>query len=100
MRYYEEVKEEAKVDIAEAMVYYSFKSDGLDLKFFTEFEASVKRILQNPFAFKKIYKSFRQTAMKKFPYVIVYEPVGKSVIIFSVFNTWKHPRKKITRIRK
>jgi ParE toxin of type II toxin-antitoxin system, parDE len=100
MRFYEEVKEEAKLDIGEAMAYYSSKSKGLDIKFFTDFEESVKRILQNPFAFKKIYKSFRQTAMKKFPYVIVYEPERNSVIIYAVFNTWQHPKKKLRRVKK
>ncbi len=100
MLYHEEVKEEAKMDIAGAMSWYASKSKGLDLKFFAEFEEAVKRILQNPFAFKRIYKRFRQTSTKKFPYVIIYEPEGNSVIIYSVFNTWQNPKKKLRRIKK
>lgn len=100
MHYVEVIKEEAKEDIAEAMLYYRSKSKELDLKFYTEFVASLKRILRNPFAYKKVYKDFRQTTIKKFPYVIVFEPEGKSVVIYSVFNTWQHPRKKFTRLKK
>lgn len=100
VRYREEIKEEAKEDIAEAMRYYKSKAKDLDVKFFSEVVSTIKRILQNPFAYKKVYKNFRQTTVKKFPYVILYEPEGMSVIIYSVFNTWQHPKRKLARLRK
>ncbi|MBM3416607.1 MAG: type II toxin-antitoxin system RelE/ParE family toxin [Bacteroidetes bacterium] len=100
MPYKEVIKEEARADIAEAMSYYASKSSGLDTRFFNEVAATIKHILRNPFAFKKVYKNFRQTSVRKFPYVIFYEPEGNNVIIYSVFNTWQHPAKKISRVKK
>jgi plasmid stabilization system protein ParE len=100
MGFTEVIKEEARLDIKYVMDYYASKSINLDKRFFAEFEHTVKRILLNPLAFKKIYKTFRQTAIKKFPYVVMYEPVENKVIIYAVFNTWQNPKRKINRLSK
>ncbi len=99
MRYREAIKEEARLDIAEAMAWYAVKSPGLDSRFFHEFELAVIRILLNPFAYKQVYKEFRQTSIHKFPYVIVYELSGNTVVVYAVFNTWQNPKKKFKRIK-
>ncbi|MEQ1676871.1 MAG: type II toxin-antitoxin system RelE/ParE family toxin [Chitinophagaceae bacterium] len=100
MKFRLEVKEEALQDIAEAMQWYKPKAVNLDTKFLAAVEEGFNRILLNPFAFKKIYKSFRQTGVRTFPYVIVYTQEKDTVIIISVFNTWQHPRKKLGRLKK
>lgn len=100
MKFRLEVKEEALQDIAEAMEWYEPKAVNLDAKFLAAVEESVDRILQNPFAFKRVYKNLRQTAIRTFPYVIIYAPEKDAVIIYSVFNTWQHPKKKLRRIKK
>lgn len=94
-----EVKEEARQDIADAMYWYASKVENLDKRFLKAVEETLLKIQQNPFAFKKVYKKFRQTAVKKFPYVILYEPEQKNVVIYSVFNTWQHPKKKLRRLK-
>lgn len=95
-----EVKEEAKQDIAEAMQWYAVKAENLEKKFLKAIEETLLRIQRHPLAFKRIYKKFRQTAVKRFPYIIVYEPDQKNVVIYSVFNTWQHPKKKFQRIKR
>ena len=95
-----EVKEEAKKDIADAMGWYASKAENLDKKFLLAVEETLSRIKQNPSAFKKVYKKFRQTAIKSFPYVILYEPESKNIVVYSVFNTWQHPKKKLQRLKK
>jgi len=99
-RYRELIVEEAKQDIAGAMYYYGSKSKGLDLKFFEEFTQAVHRILQHPFAFRKIFKKFRQTSVRKFPYIILYEIENDKVIIYADFNTWQIPKKLKQRAQK
>lgn len=94
------IKEEAKMDIADAMQWYVSKAENLDKKFLLAVEEPLLRKKQNPFAFKKIYKKFRQTAVKKFPYVILYEPEQRTVIVYAVFNTWQHPAKKLQRVKR
>lgn len=95
-----EVKEEARQDIADAMKWYASKAENLDKKFLKAVEEILFRIQRNPFAFKKVYKKFLQTSVPKFPYVILYEPEDRNVVVYSVFNTWQHPKKKYSRIRK
>lgn len=95
-----EVKEEAKQDIADAMKWYADKIENLDKRFLKAVEETISRIQQNPLAFKRVYKKLRQTAVRKFPYIIVYEPESETIIIYSVFNTWQHPKKKFIRIKK
>lgn len=94
-----EVKDEAKQDIADAKRWYASRVDNLDKRFLKAVEEALVRIQRNSFAFKKVYKKFRQTAVKKFPYVILYEPEYNNVVIYSVFNTWQHPKKKIRRFK-
>ncbi len=95
-----EVKEEAKQDIALAMEWYESKALHLDKRFLKAVEETLRAIQKNPFSFKKVYRNFRQAAVKKFPYVVVYEPVQTVVVIYSIFNTWQNPKKKMRRIKK
>ncbi|MDI1256719.1 MAG: hypothetical protein PSV16_11525 [Flavobacterium sp.] len=37
---------------------------------------------------------YRQTLLRKFPYLIIYELVEETVFIYKVFNTHQDPEKK------
>ena len=95
-----EIKEEAKADIADAMKWYAAKAENFDHRFLAAVETVVLKIQRNPFAFKRIYKKLRQTGVKSFPYVILYENERSTIVIYSVFNTWQHPQKKIETFKK
>ena len=94
------IKEEAKKDIIEAAHWYSLKVKGLEVRFIQQLEIVVTILLDNPKTYKKIYKHFRQAALKKFPYVVVYEYEEDVVIIYSVFHAKQNPGKKIKRLRR
>ena len=100
MIYILDIKEEARQDILQAAGWYGDKSSDINLKFIQQLELIVKSILNNPKTFKKVYKNFRQAAVKKFPYVIMYEYIGNTIIIFSVFHTSQNPDKKLKRLKK
>lgn len=93
-------KAEARNDIIEAAQWYAGQSEGLDKIFIQYLENTINIIQYNPGTFKKIYKDFRQAALKKFPYVVVYELEEETIIIYSVFHAKQHPRKKINRMNK
>ena len=44
--------------------------------------------------FGKVKKNFRQAALKRFPFVIVYEIIKTEVVVFAVFHTSKNPKGK------
>lgn len=94
------VKEETWKDIADAMDWYAPKAKNLDKNFLQEVENTISRIRLNPAGYKKVYKTFRQTSVWKFPYIIIFQLEAQSIIIYSVFNTWQHPGKKLLRVKK
>jgi plasmid stabilization system protein ParE len=48
----------------------------------------------HPEYFGKIRKNVRQAALKRFPYVIVYEIIKAEVVVFAVFHTRRNPKLK------
>ncbi|MEO7766174.1 MAG: type II toxin-antitoxin system RelE/ParE family toxin [Ferruginibacter sp.] len=100
MSYNIEVKAEAKEDIIEAAHYYYQKATGLDVRFIEQLEIVLNIILNNPKTYKRVYKHFRQAALQKFPFVVLYEYEEGTVYIYSVFHTSQNPGKKTKRLKK
>ena len=99
MKYRLEIKEEARTDIIEAADWYASKVPGLNFRFIEQLEFVIKTILTIPKTYKRVYKNFRQAAVKKFPYVVVYGHETEIIIIYSVFHAKQHPKKKISRLK-
>ena len=68
-----QIKEEARQDIKYAAKWYDDINIKLRGRFIYELETIFKNIIYNPKTYKKVYKNFRQAALQKFPYVILYE---------------------------
>ena len=100
MNYKLEIKEEAKQDILSANTWYSQQAVGLNIKFIQQLELTLNAIRKNPKTFKRIYKQFRQAALHKFPYVIIYEYQDDVIIVYSIFHSKQNPQKKVKRLRK
>ena len=100
MKYFFEFKEEARQDIIEAAAWYRDKRTDLDKRFLSAIDETISRIVNNPASGRKIYKIYREASVKKFPYVIVYEIIFDSIVIYQVFNTWQNPGKKLKRLKK
>ncbi len=64
MGYNLEIKAEAKNEIVEAARYYSQKVKGLEVRFIDQLEIVINIILNNPKTYKRVYKHFRQAALK------------------------------------
>ncbi len=95
-----EFKTEAKDEVVEAAQWYKAQSAGLDNRFLQYLEDVIHIIQHNPHTYKKIYKDFRQAALKKFPYVVVYEIEEDVITVYSVFHAKQNPRKKMNRLNK
>lgn len=91
------IKAEAKQDIISATKWYRSKKEKLEIEFIQAVQHSLLSIKQNPFSYKKVHYNFRQAALKKFPYIILFEIESHTVIVYAVFNTWQDAKKKIKR---
>jgi plasmid stabilization system protein ParE len=94
------IKEEAKQDIKHATKWYGNIEEKLELRLIDELDYIFKTILYNPKIYKKVYKNFRQAALHKFPFVLLYEQEQEEVIVYSLFNTRQNPIKKLKRLTK
>ena len=92
---YAEVRfaEEAKDDLADAYEWYEGRRPGLGEEFLGCFEASMHGLARNPRMYPKIYKDYRRTVIRRFPYSIFYEFDGTVVTIFAVFHSSRDPTK-------
>ena len=78
----------------EAYQWYEEQKQGLGEDFLEELESYYIKLQSHPEYFGKIRKNFRQAALKRFPYVIVYEIIKTEVVVFAVFHTRRNPKFK------
>jgi len=89
------LKPEVEGDVEEAYNWYEDQKEGLGEEFLSELTEFYKKIESNPTSFSKAKRSYRQVALKRFPYVIVYEIVKTEIVIYAVFHTSRNPRNKL-----
>ena len=80
--------------VKNAYVWYEKQKKGLGEEFLEELDAYYLKLQSHPEYFHKIKKNFRQVALKRFPYVIVYELIKSEVVVFAVFHTKRNPKFK------
>ncbi|MBC9795442.1 type II toxin-antitoxin system RelE/ParE family toxin [Sinomicrobium weinanense] len=88
------IKPRAEYDMAEAISWYESKSPGLGQKFIDQVEKYVKEIQQNPEHYQIRRKPYREAYIRSFPFVIIYEVLADTVVVYSVFNTYRNPQRK------
>lgn len=78
--------------VSDSYDWYEYQQVGLGEAFIKELSLYYSKLITNPLAFSKIHKNFRQVALKRFPYVIVYEILSEKMIkIVAVFHTRRNP---------
>ncbi len=77
----------------QAITWYHERSNLASENFVKEVGEKIELICNNPLLYRNVYKYFRQTSLKKYPYSIVYfvNEVEKKIIISSVYH---HKRSK------
>jgi len=93
------IREEAHFDAKEAYTYYEEKSPGLGDRFLEELIHRFNDIILHPeyYSFIDEQKIIRDVKLRHFPYLVVYEIGEDKVIVYSVFNGYKNPDKKLTK---
>lgn len=95
MTYFLEVKDEANLEIIEAFLYYEEKRIGLGEEFLEHLDTYFDRITSRPRHFPQKRKPYREAFINRFPFMIIYQISKEKIIVYSVFNTWQNPEKKI-----
>ena len=90
-----EITSLAEEEYASAFHYYEEKQAGLGLRFEKEAGLIIGKLKQNPYLFQRKYKHYREAIFKRFPYFMVYEIIGNSVIVHSFFHMKRNPKRKL-----
>ena len=96
MAYKLEIRNEVKINIFDGFKWYEDKRKGLGREFIYAVEALINYIENYPEHFQIKYRGrYREAVLKRFPYVIIYEIIQDTVIVFEVFPTKADPTKKL-----
>lgn len=96
MIYKIEITESANNDVVSAFIYYEHKHNGLGERFLSSWENQLISLQKEPLIYQKKYKNFRQVLLKPFPYHIIYEAENKTIVVYKVSYSGRHPRKRYT----
>lgn len=88
------IDKQAFEDLKEAILWYEKQQENLGLRLFQEVKKTIEFIAQNPKHYRKQAKYFRQVKVGVFPYVIIYEHMDETVIVYRVFHTSRNPKYK------
>lgn len=86
----------AEKELINSFNWYEDEQKDLGTRLIDEVFIQIRKIEQNPELYAQKFKSYRETVLPKFPFVIIYR-VNKSqniIRIVSVFHTSRNPRSK------
>jgi toxin ParE1/3/4 len=86
------LQSEAIWDLQEAFDWYESRKKGLGFEFIEEVESGYLKISEHPLRYPPINTQFRRIRISRFPYLVVYEVEGNSVIINSVRHVKRKPK--------
>lgn len=92
------IREEAHADAMDAYNYYEGQLQGLGEKFLMALITSYDDLAEHPgnygYIDEKQQKVLRDVSLERFPYVVIFEITGDSVVVYAVHNTHRLQRKK------
>ncbi len=83
---------EAIIDIQDAYEWYEEQKSGLGDEFLGELEIGQNKICNHPQYYYSVNEHFRRLKINRFPYLIVYEIEGDTIIVNAVRHTKKKPK--------
>ncbi len=91
------VNVEAQLEAKDAVDYYDGIDPKLGERFFKELSETYQKLQSNlqhySFVFTTRKSNIRDVKLHSFPYLIIFEIRGQKVVVLSVMNTHKRPKK-------
>lgn len=80
----------------ETLRWYDERSKTAAENFVKEIKEKIKSICIDPLRYRNVYKYFRETSLKKYPFYIIYfiDESKKIVVISSVYHHKRNPKRK------
>ena len=86
-------------DISEAYAWYEDHRVGLGEEFLSRLDACIQLIVRHPEIHPVAHENYRRAMVRQFPYSVLFESTGDTVMIYGVFHVSRDPRKWQARIK-
>jgi plasmid stabilization system protein ParE len=86
-----EVLEPAEAEFREAVEYYNQQSEGLGYEFAAEVKRTLSRIVRFPDAWPALSPRTRRCRTNRFPYGVVYQSRGDTILVVAVMHMRRRP---------
>ena len=81
----------ALTELAQAILYYEQRENGLGAAFLNEIEATLNRVLRNPAAWHQLSPRTRRCRTHRFPFGLIYQIRTDEILITSVMDLRRDP---------
>jgi plasmid stabilization system protein ParE len=75
--------------------WYEKQKKNLGEEFLIEVENKLKVIESNPYLFATVKKHYHQAPLDRFPFVLIYEIIKNTIVVYAIFHTSRNPNRKI-----
>jgi plasmid stabilization system protein ParE len=83
---------QARTEIKETVAWYDRQGPGLGDRFQQTLEKPLSNIENHPLAYPKVRGGRRRILLRKFPYAIIYRPVGEMIYVFACIHHKRNPK--------
>ena len=85
-------RDEAELDVIDAVAWYEEQRSGLGGEFLIELDAVMQRIVQSPLQFPQIKDNVRRALLHRFPYSVYFLASDEMVDVIAVLHQHRDPR--------
>lgn len=87
------LRNEARVDLAEAFHWYEQRRNGLGYEFTRALRSTLQVIENNPEQYPIAVDDIRKAPLRRFPYVVYYVVLPAGVSVIAVMHSRRNPRR-------
>jgi plasmid stabilization system protein ParE len=80
----------------DAIRWYKKRSVTAAVNFVAAVKEKIETVCADPTRYRNLYKEFRETSLKRYPYYVVYyiDEHSKTIVITSVYHHKRNPKRK------
>jgi plasmid stabilization system protein ParE len=87
------VRPAAEADIAEAALWYEFRSLGLGTDFLRAVDVCFAEIQRSPERFPQVYRQARRALLRRFPYAAYFVSTARGIRVVACMHVKRDPRR-------
>ena len=81
----------ACIELEDAIGYYNDECPGLGYEFADEVLRTIRRVCENPTAWKSLSARTRRSLLHRFPYGVIYQIRADELLVVSIMHLHRHP---------